>query len=268
MLYAFSKIFWNLVQPGNLLVLLLALGVVGLWLRRRRARLFVSAVTLAFVAVLVFPVGGWAILPLEERFPQPLLPSRIDGIVLLGGAINIGTTQAHGQAALNRFAERITASAALARQFPEAKLLISGGDPRIAPGELSEADITRSLLLSLGLDDSRMLLEKRSRNTYENAVYSKAMAQPQPGQVWLLVTSAFHMPRAVGCFRAAGFDTLPYPVDYQTADLPAIGFSFASELELFELAVHEWVGLVSYRILGRIDSLFPGPAPTSSSTAR
>ena len=269
MLYAFSKIFWNFIQPGNVLVLLLALGVVGTWFGRRRARILVGIVMLAFVTILVFPVGGWAILPLEERFPPLSLPPHVDGIILLGGAVNIGVTQAHGKVALNRYAERITESGVLARRYPDATLLISGGDPKVIPGDdLTEAEITRSLLVSLGLDDSRMLLEKRSRNTYENAVYSKALAQPQPGQVWLLVTSAFHMPRAVGCFRAVGFNVLPYPVDYQTADRPGFGFSFASELEVLELAFHEWVGLASYRLLGRVDSLFPGPAPISSSSAR
>jgi len=268
MLYAFSKIFWTAVQPGNFLVLLLALGMIGMWFGRRRARSLVTLVTLAFVAILVLPLGGWAIVPLEERFPQPALPPHVDGIILLGGAVNIAVTEAHGQIALNRYAERITASAALARRFPDAKLLISGGDSRVVPGENTEAEITRSLLLSLGMPDSQMLIEKQSRNTYENAVYSKALAKPQPGQVWLLVTSSFHMPRAVGCFRAVGFDVLPYPVDYQTADLPGMGWSFTGELDVLELALHEWVGLASYRVLGRVSSLFPGPEPISSSSAR
>lgn len=268
MLYAFSKMFWTAVQPGNFLVLLLALGVVGLWVGWRRARSFVTLVALAYVAILVLPVGGWAIVPLEERFPQPTLPPHIDGIILLGGAVNIAVTEAHDQVALNRYAERITASAALARRYPDAKLLISGGDSRVVPGDNTEAEITRSLLLSLGMNDDQMLIEKRSRNTYENAVYSKELAKPQPGQVWLLVTSSFHMPRAVGCFRAVGFDVLPYPVDYQTADLPGMGWSFAGELDVLELALHEWVGLASYRVLGRVSSLFPAPEPISSSSAR
>ena len=80
----------------------------------------------------------------------------------------------------------------------------------------AEAAATRGCSSRDGLDARRILVETRSRNTYENAVYSKELAQPQPGQIWLLVTSANHMPRAVGCFRAVGFDVIPYPVDYDT----------------------------------------------------
>jgi uncharacterized SAM-binding protein YcdF (DUF218 family) len=268
MLYPLSKIFWIVVQPGNLLVLLLALGVIGAGFGLRRARLLVVLATLAMLAIAVLPLGAWTIVPLEERFPQPALPPRIDGIILLGGAVNLPITRAHGQVALNRFAERITETLALARLHPEARVLVSGGDPGLDPGGLTEAQAMRTLLLALGLDERRLLLEERSRNTYENAVYSKALAQPQPGQVWLLVTSSFHMPRAVGCFRAAGFAVLPYPVDYQTDGHSGFGFSFDTELSLFDLALHEWVGLAAYRLLGRVDSLFPGPAPISSMSAR
>jgi len=268
MLYAISKIFGMLSEPGNILVLLLVLAGIGAALGWRRARAVLAATILASLAIAVLPLGQWAIMPLEDRFPQPKLPAQVDGIILLGGAVSLPITRAHGQIALNRHAERITEALALARLYPKARVLISGGDPGMFPGGPTEAQVMRSLLLSLGLDESRMILESHSRNTYDNAVDSKALADPQPGQTWLLVTSSFHMPRAVGSFRAVGFDVLPYPVDYQVGLRSLIGFSLGSELDVLELAWHEWAGLVAYRLLGRTDALFPGPAPTSSSTAR
>jgi uncharacterized SAM-binding protein YcdF (DUF218 family) len=268
MLYPLSKIFGILSEPGNVLVALLALGVFSGWLGWRRGRTLVAAVTIAFVAIAVLPVGEWAIAPLEDRFPQPAMPSHVDGIILLGGAVSLPLTRAHGEVALNRHAERITETMALARAYPEARVLISGGDPGLFPGGPTEAMVMRSLLLSLGLGEDRMLLEQHSRNTYENAVDSKLIADPRPGQTWLLVTSSFHMPRAIGCFRVAGFDVRPYPVDYQVGNRALLDFNVRTELDLLDLAWHEWAGLVAYRLLGRTDSLFPAPAPTSSSSAR
>jgi uncharacterized SAM-binding protein YcdF (DUF218 family) len=269
MLFEFSGIMWRVVEPGNLLVLLLVIATANLYRGRRRARLFVVAVALAFVAVAVLPLGQWAIAPLEDRFPQPALPAHVDGIILLGGAVDLAVTHAHGQVATKGYAERISESLVLAHRYPDAKLLITGGNPNAVPGEVSEAEVTKRLLVAEGLDDHRVLLEGRSRNTFENAIYSVAVAGPRPNEIWLLVTSAFHMPRAVGCFRHVGWHVVPFPVDYQTSGAPLIGWSFLPDLRVLDLAWHEWLGLVAYRLLGRIDSFFPGPlpAPTSSSSA-
>jgi uncharacterized SAM-binding protein YcdF (DUF218 family) len=261
MLYVFSKLFWAAIQPDNLLVLLLALGVL-LWCRGRRGgRTLVIAVTLGFLAIIVLPLGQWALAPLEARFSQPELPARVDGIVLLGGAVRIAATAAHGQVALSGAASRITETLVLARRFPAAKVLVTGGDPAIIPDRPSEAETTRSLLVALGLDEQRLLIEPQARNTFENALYAKRLAEPEPGAVWLLVTSAAHMPRAVGCFRTVGWAVLPYPVDYQTGAYDLDSVSLESRLSLIDFAVHEWIGLAAYRLLGRTDALFPGPLP-------
>lgn len=263
-MFVFSKLFWIVAQPGNLLLLLLLAGVV--WSAastRRRGFPLVVLAALGFLAVTVLPVGDWVVAPLEARFPSPRpLPERIDGIIVLGGAVDTVGSQAHGQVALNDAAERLTMAAALARRYPAARLVLSGGNGEIVPGAVTEAAVMRTLLVSLGVDAHRLVLEDRSRNTIENAVYSKALAQPQPGQTWLLVTSAAHMPRAVGCFRHVGWDVLPYPVDYQTGRaLTPDRFELGDGLALFDHGVREWVGLVAYRLLGRIDTLFPAPSP-------
>ncbi|HXQ51202.1 MAG TPA: YdcF family protein [Stellaceae bacterium] len=267
MLYVFSKLFEIVAQPGNLLVLLLALGVILFALGARRwGGTLIVLVTLAFVAIMVLPLGRWASEPLERRFPQAQLPDRIDGIILLGGAVSIALTKANGQVALNDMAERITETLALARRYPDAPVLLSGGDPSLVPIGLTEAAATQTLLAADGLDPRRILLEDRSRNTWENAVYSKEMAKPKEGQVWVLVTSANHMPRAMGCFRRAEFDVVPYPVDYNTGPRALFNTSFSGDLHLLGEAAHEWMGLVAYRLLGRTDALLP--APISATSAR
>ncbi len=154
-------------------------------------------------------------------------------------------------------------------------MVISGGDPSIVPASppgvfpgavpeaMSEAAATRDLLVELGVLPEQIELEGRSRNTEENAVFSLAAAKPKPGEMWLLVTSAMHMPRAVGCFRRAGWaDIIPYPVDYRTSTKKigiGLGLLLADDLMLVNFAFKEWLGLVAYYWLGRTDALFPGP---------
>jgi uncharacterized SAM-binding protein YcdF (DUF218 family) len=267
MLFVLSKIFDTVLLAGNLLLLLLVLGVLLSAFGARRAGWgLVVTVTILGVAIAVLPVASWVGAPLEERFPQPLLPQRIDGIVLLGGAVSIGLTLAHHQVALNEMADRITETLALAERYRDAKVLISGGDAALVPRGLTEAQATRTLLVADGLDAGRIVIEDRSRNTYDNALESKAVANPQPGQVWVLVTSANHMPRAVGCFRAVGFDVIPYPVDYATGPDHELHLDLAGSLRALGWEIHEWIGLVVYRVEGRTDALFP--APISATSAR
>lgn len=260
MLFLASKLFWAVIAPGDLLLLLLLAGLIAQALGRRRGFRLALFAALALLAIAVLPLGDWLGTPLEARFPVPALPQHIDGIILLGGAVEPAITRSHGQVALNEAAERITETVALARRHPEAKLLLSGGDASILPrpGE-KEADDTKRLLMELGIPAERMLIEDRSRNTYENALYSRAIAAPKPGEVWVLVTSAAHMPRAVGCFRHLGWNVLPYPVDYRTEANPRLDFMLSIHLGELDFAAKEWIGLVAYRLLGRTDSLFPGP---------
>jgi uncharacterized SAM-binding protein YcdF (DUF218 family) len=261
MLYDIARILEIVTQTGNLLVLALVLGLLlyAVGLNRSGGGLVVF-VTALFVVAGVFPVGAWVAGPLERRFPEPALPQKIDGIILLGGAVNIRATQAHGKVAINDLAGRLTDTLTLARRYPDAPVVISGGDASIIPIGLTEAEATRSLFSNLGLDPHRVVIEARSRNTFENAVDSKQLVDPKPGQVWVLITSAMDMPRAVGCFRHVGWDVLPYPADYHV--IPGARWSLSVEGSLggLDWALHEWEGLVAYRLLGRIDTIFPSPS--------
>jgi uncharacterized SAM-binding protein YcdF (DUF218 family) len=259
MVFVLSKIFWTVVAPGNLLVLMLAAGTLRLGGRRRRRGFrLVTTATVVLLTITLLPIGQWLAMPLESRFPTPELPARVDGIIVLGGAVQPAISRAHGQVALNAAAERLVEAVTLARRFPDAALLLSGGDASLLPrDEPSEATVMREFLVEQGIDPARIRLEERSRNTFENAMFSREVAQPRPDQVWLLVTSAAHMPRAVGCFRHLGWQVVPYPVDYRTEASPRPTFLLSEHLALVDVVVREWVGLLAYRILGHTDEILP-----------
>jgi uncharacterized SAM-binding protein YcdF (DUF218 family) len=267
-MFAFSKLFWALVQPSNVLLLALVLGAVGLLLGYRHAAAWlVCGATGVLVAVTVLPVGLWLLVPIENRFPQPALPDRIDGVVVLGGPVEPGVSELRGQIALNDSAERITALVELAHRYPDARLVISGGVGSLVDSPGHPARALEAFYRAQGFDVARIEFEDRSRNTYENAVLTKELVRPGPDEHWLLVTSAYHMPRSIGVFREAGWPVIAYPVDYRTSGsvdvLAALAQlaqpSMADRLIEFDQAIKTWIGLIAYRLMGRTDALLPAP---------
>ena len=263
MLFIISKLLWMLLAPSMLLLILAWLGLLLLFWHRRRAGLACLVVSLGAVALIAFlPIGDVMMAPLENRFPEvTTLPADVTGIVVLGGAVETDLSAARGMPSLNEAAERMTSLVYLARHYPKARLAFTGGNGELIHAPMPEAAVARALWTQLGVDQSRIVYESRSRTTYENAVLLKAMLKPEPDQVWMLVTSAWHMPRAVGLFRHAGWTVLPYPVGYKTAPtlMTEIRGSLPSRLGMVDLATHEWVGLVAYWLLGRTSALFPAP---------
>jgi uncharacterized SAM-binding protein YcdF (DUF218 family) len=265
MFFFLSKFLAFFTKPSNLLFLLAVLGLVLMVTRYARAgrRILVTAVILLLVFG-ISPLGRQLVLVLEARFP-PWDSSRgaPDGIIVLGGAIAPDVSAARGEIALSGAAERMTVVADLARRYPNAKIVFSGGTPAIFGGP-READYVRPLWESFGIAPDRILLERDSRNTVENAVMTKERVKPKPGERWLLVTSSWHMPRAVGVFRKAGFEVEPYPVDWismgDELGVPDLSESFAGGLHAIDNASHEWVGMLIYWLTGRTSELFPGPA--------
>ena len=173
---------------------------------------------------------------------------------------------ARGGYELNRGGDRFVETAILARRFPEAKIVVSGGVGTLVLEGLGDAETAPKLFAALGIAPDRLILEKNSRNTYENALFTKQLVTPEPGETWLLVTSAFHMPRSMGLFRKVSFPVLPWPVDYRTSGEEGIGFlrdSPADALHATTTAIREWCGLIAYKFTGRIDSVFPGPEDSS-----
>lgn len=264
MFFYLSKIFWAVAQPLNFAIILLLAGLVAALLRRRRL-----AATATVVATLVLAVSAWTSLgaamlnPLEERFQRPeTLPDRIDGIVVLGGGFEGAINLARGGYEMNSGGDRFIETAVLARRFPDAKILISGGTGTLILEGEGDADTAVRFLGALGIPRERLIIENRSRNTAENAEFSKQMADPQPGETWLLVTSAFHMPRSVGLFRKVGFPVIPWPTDYRTSGEEGWGLfrdNPADSLQITTMAIREWIGLAGYWLSGRIDTVLPGP---------
>lgn len=267
MSFLLSKVLWELVRPSTLLLLTALCGALLLWSRlykTGRALLVGSLLLLLLPALL--PLAALLERPLENHFPQPALPPRVDGIVILGGAENPATSAARQQAVLNGAGERWLKGLELAQRYPEAKLVFSGGSSALAGGGLTSATVAERLFNDFGVDPARTVLESRSRNTYENARYTAQQLRPRAGETWVLITSAMHLPRAVGLYRKAGWQVIPYPVDYRSSGRARLDPSlrFAEEMENFDAAVREWLGLVAYRLMGRTNALFPEVRPAET----
>ncbi|MBA5777970.1 YdcF family protein [Stappia sp. F7233] len=264
MFAALAKLGFFLLRPSNFLVLLLVAGLCLLPVGLRRFGLTAIAVAALGLFVGGFsPLANWLMLPLEERFPTPhSLPERIDGIVMLGGAIDTLSSAGRSFPGIERPAERVMVIPRLAARFPEARILLSGGTAGREPDE-GEAAIARRLLVEFGVDPARIEIEGRSLDTWQNANESHALAKPKPGETWLLVTSAAHMPRAVGTFRKAGWETIiAYPVDWETSgpqDRARWFRSASMGLTRLDQAVREWIGLAAYWLSGRSSAIFPAP---------
>ncbi len=259
MMFVVGKLLTFLLLPTALMA---ECALLGLLLARWRAgRVLLAVAVVAQAACLALPVDAWAIRPLEDRFPQvTAYPERVDGIVVLGGAIDDLTSRDRDTPTLNSAANRLTTFVELARRYPEARLVFTGGSGDIEQGVSNEAEFARILFARLGLPPERVVFESRSRTTRENAVDTAALVAPRPDERWVLVTSASHMPRAVGVFRHAGWIVLPWPVGYQSRDhVTAYPQSPGHRLAVLDWAAHEWIGLLAYRARGWTDSVFPGP---------
>ena len=266
MFFVLSKTVGYLLLPTNFLI---AIGFVGAVLMATRLASLGRKLVIASVLLLVIcglsPLGQALLYPLEQRFP-PWDDARgaPDGIIILGGSIDADLSAAHGEPVVRGAPDRIIAGAALARRYPNARVVFSGGSANLISNRAREADFAGRIFESLGVDKSRLIMERQSRNTHENAEFSKALVVPTAGQRWLLVTSAFHMPRSVGLFRKAGFAVEPYPVDWRVGgrdDLMTPSHIVVEGLARTDLAIREWLGLIAYRLTGKIDDLLPGPAP-------
>lgn len=264
MFFVLSKTAGVMAMPTNFLI---GLGLIGMLLLVNRfaplgRKLLVISIVL--LAICGFsPLSNWLIFPLETRFP-PWNAARgaPDGIVVLGGPIDPDVSIAHNMPVARTGADRLMAAAALARRYPDARIVFTGGSANLLSHDAKEADYAAEILVSLGVPKERLILERLSRNTYENAVFSKELVKPKAGERWLLVTSAYHMPRSVGLFRKAGFAVEPYPVDWRVGgrdDLFDFTKTASDGLSRTDTAAREWIGLLAYWLAGRSDALFPGP---------
>jgi uncharacterized SAM-binding protein YcdF (DUF218 family) len=237
-LASFSRLAAIIFTPSNFLPLLLVMGVVLQWTAWRRLGMrLVIAVAAAFLLVYFLPIDEWVRAPLEDQFTRPAWPAHVDGVIVLAG----------GQS-------RLVAGAELARRYPEARLIYSGGVAPFERPETAEARVAPAAFEQMGVERSRLIMETRSRNTWESFVYSKKLAQPQPDETWLVVTSAVHMPRAMGIAARLHWHVLPWPSGFVPVKAKGMAWdsSIADRLVQIEGGAHEWAGLAAYRLMGRL----------------
>jgi uncharacterized SAM-binding protein YcdF (DUF218 family) len=264
MFFVLSKVVGFFLQPLNFVTVLLGLGLLALLAGWRGAGF--GAILGAFLVLVLCTwtsLGALMIRPLENRFPRPdPAPQAVAGIIVLGGGLEGAINLARGGYEMNSGGDRFVETAVLARRYPEARVVVSGGQGTVVLEGEGDADTAPRLLTALGVAPERLVLENRSRNTDENARFTREMVEPKPGETWLLVTSAFHMPRSVALFRKAGFPVVPWPTDYRTTGREGVGFfrdNAGDALSNVMISIREWVGLFAYRLSGRTDELLASP---------
>jgi len=260
-----SRTLWLFLQPSNLLFVLILLGVILIWQGRRRLGLGTLLTCLTLYSLMMFgPLTNLLLVPLEARFSaysNDVNHSPYSGIIVLAGAERLKYSTIHDQVTLDGAAERLIQAAKLARIFPNLPIIYCGGTH--PENMLSEVSVARKFFAEAGIDLTRIRFDDKSYNTHTNALEAKKLIRDKEDGTWLLVTSAFHMPRAVGAYRKEGINIQPYPVDYRS-DLKVLalhGPNAGRYLNELDYAAHEWIGLLFYYLRGYSDDLFPSPPP-------
>ena len=250
-----TEALWGLLQPSTLLVVLVATALVATWLRWAAvAATLLTAFLVAVAAVVLLPVTEWLGAPLETRVAAPPLPDRADGIVVLGGAVDWRVTRERGQLALNAAGERVAAAAALAQRYPDARIVMTGSFGDAFADDFRAMPSDASLFFGPHFAGRDVRYLGAARSTYEDALLALEAAAPASGETWLLVTSAWHMPRAEGTFRALGWTPVPVPVDFRTTGELRVAPSWdvAETLADLDRLVREWGAIAVYRREGRL----------------
>lgn len=255
-MFILSKFFAFATQPLAWVALLVLASV--LCVAKRSA----WGIRLGWLAFSLLLALGWEPLPdgvlrlLEAQYPAlhtdaPL--QRYAGVVVLGGALEPGYVWVTpGQSALNDAAERMTEVLPLLHKQPTLRVLFTGGEGELFGSGGSEADRARNFFTSQGISPSQVIYESASRTTYENALLSSKVPGVDFAQPWLLMTSAWHMPRAMAAFQKTGWQVTAYPVDFRTgASTPWLQYSMDVGVKKWKIALHELVGLLAYRLTGR-----------------
>ena len=259
MLFAISKIVGFLTHPVSLSLAMMMMSLLAMIIGRlRSARILASTALLLGLATLVSPMGMMLIHPLEQRFVRTPLPETVHGIICLGGGVEGTISLARGVTEFANGGDRLYQTVLLAKRYPQAVIIYTGRES----ASDGRQDAAHAYFTSLGIDEKRLVFERASRNTDENVRFSKPLADNIGTGNWVLVTSAFHMPRSVALFRKHQWPVIAWPSDFRTTGTMesfAFATDFTGNIETSALAIKEWIGLVAYWLLGRIDDVFPAP---------
>jgi len=259
MFFTLAKLFSLVADPSHFGLILLVVGVALLFTPYRHASKWVL-LPVALGGLSLLGPDQWLAQPLENRFPREPQLCQIDGIIMLGGGEEPKLSRARDQAILRERSGKYFAALSLLRRFPAAKLVVAAGSGEWDPDGTRETDVASAVFAEAGVPADRLILDSTSRDTFENFRNAKALVAPKPGERWVLLTSAMHMPRSVAIAREIGFPVIPWPTDYRTlpAEL-ALANNLGGSLGVLDAATHEWAGFVGYWLTGRIATLLPEP---------
>lgn len=263
-MFVISKLFWIAAQPLSLAFIFTIVGLFAAILHWRRTGLACAALGAAILFLTIYTsLGAYVLQGLEARFPKPSNdPESVSCMIVLGGAFETEVTTSRGGIEFNQSADRFVEALRLAVAFPSARIIVSGGDGSLSGAYEGDAVASARFFETFGIEPARLIEERLSRTTYENARNLKAALAEEGLHDCLLITSAYHMPRSIGLFRANGIAVHAWPTDYRTSGNVVLGFDFtqpSSNAQLASTAMREWTGLLAYYLAGRIDTLYPAP---------
>ena len=260
MSFYLSKILWLVLNPFNIFILFTIVTIFLYLISFKRTSIaifFINSLYLFIISVL--PIGNYLIYKIEKDYhSQSSIPDRLDGILILGGVTNPSMYKEFNEISVNGSAERLIESVSLIKRFNKSKVIFSGGSGIINRPDLGHSQVAKSFYKKVGLDESRIIFEDNSRNTYENILFSKKIAQPKKNENWLLITSAYHMKRALLIGSKNNWEFIPYAVDFKNKRkfkfVPSL--NLLSNINSLQYGSHEWLGLISYYLMNRTDKIF------------
>ena len=260
MSFYLSKILWIIINPFNIFLFFIFSGFIAhFFFRHSFYKLAYFFTIFIFFITAIMPTGRYMFYQLEKKFhSETLLPEKIDGILILAGATNPSLTKEFNQIHIGESVERLIESIQLHKKYPTAKFIFSGGSGSLIPQDFTHADVAKKFFIQQNINVNKFIFESRSRNTFENILYSKEIISPSPNENWILVTSAFHMVRALNVAEKLDWKFIPYAVDFHVSKQfswkPSI--NFWNNMTAMQFASHEWVGLISYYLMGRTNNIY------------
>ena len=260
--FLMAKIFWFLFNPLNVFLFITSFTFIAFLFRLRIIKfIFLFTWTLLLLFIFIFPTGNYLIHILEKKYNQDTNLSnfeKIDGLLILGGSTDPYLSHIYNQIIFMGSAERLFESTRIIKQFPNAKVIFSGGSNKLINNNYTESDNAKQFFNEMDISQNKIIYENKSRNTFENIFLSKQISNYKKGEVWIVISSAYHLNRAILVAEKLDWKLLPYATDFQQPKKINFfpNFNLFSNLAAIQLASHEWVGLIAYYLMGRISKIY------------